>query len=82
MSYFKTVDGFTLHYLVDRAEHAQTKALLLHGYGEHTQRYDRFISELNHIRISVLRFDFRGHGHSAGLRGHIFNFQDYILDVK
>ena len=46
MSYFKTVDGFTLHYLVDRAEQAQTKALLLHGYGEHTQRYDRFISEL------------------------------------
>lgn len=56
-------------------------ALLLHGYGDHCHRYINFVDWLNQLGISVLHFDFRGHGRSEGKRGHVYAFQDYLDDV-
>ena len=82
MQHSITADNIKIHYKIDHAQQVKAKALLLHGFGEHIGRYDEFVSTLNRWGISVLRFDFRGHGHSTGLRGHVMRFQDYLADLK
>jgi alpha-beta hydrolase superfamily lysophospholipase len=44
---------------------------LLHGIGEYGGRFDRLAERLGAHAISTFSFDLRGHGGSAGPRGHI-----------
>ena len=76
-------DGeLSLYYRISEAVAPHSAALLFHGYGDHCHRYIKFVDELNQLGISVLHFDFRGHGRSEGKRGHIDAFQDYLDDVS
>jgi acylglycerol lipase len=49
----------------------QTRAvvLIVHGSGEHCQRYIHMAQFLNAHQIACVGFDWRGHGESAGERG-------------
>ena len=62
------VIGFAWHAPAPRAV-----LLLQHGYAEYAQRfvgqYNRLISHLLHIGVSVYAIDLRGHGRSPGRRG-------------
>ncbi len=51
------------------------------GYGEHSGRYQALADWLSARGWSVAAFDLRGHGKSAGQRGHIRRFTDYLSDV-
>jgi len=51
---------------------------LVHGFAEHYRRYDRFARQLNKAGYTVHGFDLPGHGLSAGVRGHIDQFDQYI----
>lgn len=55
--------------------------LLTHGYGEHSGRYSDVIAGWTARGLGVAAYDLRGHGHSAGPRGHISSFQDYLDDA-
>ena len=55
--------------------------LIIHGYGEHIDRYHHIAKELNNIGFSVYGFDLRGHGKSEGMKGYINNFDEYIFDT-
>ncbi len=44
--------------------------LIVHGLGEHIDRYERFARELNEHRLNVYGFDNLGHGKSSGIRGY------------
>ena len=44
--------------------------ILVHGLGEHSQRYSKLISLLNKEGFAVYTFDWPGHGKSKGKRGH------------
>src|SRR6056297_1775223 len=44
--------------------------LIIHGLGEHIDRYERFARELNEHRLNVYGFDNLGHGKSGGIRGY------------
>jgi lysophospholipase len=55
--------------------------LLAHGFGEHSGRYDHVVAALVERGFGVLRFDFRGHGESAGKRGHVQRFERYVDDL-
>ena len=55
--------------------------LVAHGRGEHGARYERFADELTPRGFACGAFDFRGFGHSAGPRGHIDSFSDYLDDL-
>ncbi|MFP4461141.1 MAG: alpha/beta hydrolase [Thermotogota bacterium] len=44
--------------------------LIVHGLGEHIDRYERFAREMNEHRLDVYGFDNLGHGKSEGKRGH------------
>ena len=79
---FSASDGLELYYQAWQPD-GQTKAVLavVHGYGEHSGRY------LNPVNYFVPRgyaqyaFDLRGHGKSAGQRGHIHHFDEYLTDT-
>lgn len=55
---------------------------VVHGYGEHAGRYAHVAQRLNARGISVVAADLRGHGRSAGVRGHVERFDEYHLDVE
>ena len=55
--------------------------LLVHGVGEHLQRYPHVAEALTQAGFEVGGIDLRGHGLSAGKRGHVLSWQDYVDDV-
>ena len=64
------------------AESPKAQLYLVHGYAEHFRRYDRFAKCLNEAGYSVHALDLPGHGLSEGQRGHIEQFEDYILTLN
>lgn len=56
--------------------------VLVHGLGEHGGRYINLINRLQGERVSFYTVDHRGHGRSAGKRGHLNTFMNYIEDLK
>ena len=51
--------------------------VLIHGLGEHCERYDYVAEVLNKAKFTVYSMDLPGHGRSVGPRGHIDSFDDY-----
>jgi len=59
------------------AENAKGVVLLVHGLGEHCQRYEHLAAHLNKAGYALSSMDLPGHGQSTGIRGHIDSFDDY-----
>jgi alpha-beta hydrolase superfamily lysophospholipase len=59
----------------------QAAICLVHGLGEHTGRYAHVASVLNAAGYALLGFDLRGHGKSAGLRGHTPTYDTLMDDI-
>jgi alpha-beta hydrolase superfamily lysophospholipase len=65
-----TDDGLALHLRSWPAAHpTRGVAVLVHGLGEHIDRYDHVAGRLNRLGFSVVGYDHRGHGRSPGQRG-------------
>lgn len=79
---WKSFDGLDL-YALQWTVNEQSEAVVafVHGHGDHCRRYDEWFSMLTARNISVLTFDYRGHGRSAGKRGVIRHFGDLLKDV-
>lgn len=56
--------------------------VLIHGTGEHYGRYEHVAAFFNERGWSVFTGDLPGWGRSAGRRGHIDSFQQYIEAVE
>jgi alpha-beta hydrolase superfamily lysophospholipase len=56
-------------------------ALLVHGYGEHTGRYEEVAGVLTGHGAAVYAPDHMGHGRSDGERVLIEDFEDVVTDV-
>jgi len=87
VSYILSKDNTRLFYTIDHAPHQEDQtdrcgALIIHGFGDHCQRYDQFTQYLNGLGVDVFRFDYRGHGRSEGKRGHILSFEEYLQDLS
>ena len=79
---FAAADGLLLTRQAWRAVGGPTAVLaLVHGYGEHGGRYRELAVELAERGLAVHVYDLRGHGVSAGRRGHIKRFTDYLVDT-
>ena len=65
-----TDDGLALHLRVwPAADSRRGLVVLVHGLGEHIDRYDHVARRLNELGYAVVGYDHRGHGRSPGARG-------------
>jgi alpha-beta hydrolase superfamily lysophospholipase len=54
---------------------------LVHGIGEHSGRYQHVGAAFAAAGYALLAFDLRGHGRSAGQRGHIPSYETLLADL-
>lgn len=76
-----SADGTELYGEYFAVENPRGVALLLHGYAEHCGRYREVAHVANNFGHAALSIDFRGHGRSAGQRGHVERFTEYLDDA-
>jgi alpha-beta hydrolase superfamily lysophospholipase len=53
-----------------------------HGYAEHCGRYEEFARHLASRGLAAVGLDHRGHGRSAGPRGHCGDFAEFVADLR
>jgi lysophospholipase len=56
--------------------------VLVHGYGEHSGRYEQTASDLASAGFEVHAYDHQGHGQSGGARCHVRRFEDLLDDLE
>lgn len=78
--FWKSWDSTDIYW--QRWEAAEPRAVvaLMHGYGEHSTRYHHVAAALNRAGFTVWAIDLRGHGKSAGIRGHANDYDDFVRD--
>ncbi len=54
---------------------------LVHGFGEHSSRYDHVAKFFTDNKYAVIAYDHRGHGRSQGKKGHFPNYEEFMNDV-
>jgi alpha-beta hydrolase superfamily lysophospholipase len=54
---------------------------LVHGYAEHSGRYDAAARHLADAGVAVQALDLRGHGRSDGKRCYVGDFREFLSDV-
>lgn len=81
--HLKTLDGLTL--LVRQTAPAglvpRRTLVIVHGAGEHSQRYEHWARLLAQHQWRVISLDHRGYGLSGGLPGHVDRFDQYLADL-
>lgn len=81
LKYFTTHDGTKLFYQWWLPDHPKAVLVVVHGMGDHSERYGPFIRYFVERGYAVALYDQRGHGRSEGLRGHVEQFQDLLQDL-
>lgn len=81
MATLTTRDGLELHLHAWPVANARAAVALIHGYGEHAERYRHVAEVFGRHGISTYAIDLRGHGRSKGPRGHVARFSEYHLDA-
>ena len=62
-------------------ERARASVLIVHGFAEHSGRYDHVGQWLAARGFATHSYDHRGHGRSAGRRCHVERFDEYLDDL-
>ena len=77
-----TKDGTTIYakYLAPEGN-AKAVIALVHGLGEHCERYGHVAEMLNCNGLALYGFDHRGHGRSEGKRGFIPNYEVLMEEI-
>lgn len=78
---FKVPSNVSIAGYVWDCENAEQVVCIVHGIGEYMARYDRMAAVFNNAKIAVMGMDHRGHGLSAGKRGHTAPRKDVLEDV-
>jgi alpha-beta hydrolase superfamily lysophospholipase len=55
---------------------------VVHGLGEHAGRYTDFAKAMGERGFGTFALDLRGHGYSAGQRGHVDSWTQWIEDIS
>ena len=81
----QAADGLELYYQRWHPDSAPRASIaVLHGIGGHSGQstYTHLINHLVPLGYSLYGLDLRGHGASAGRRGHIGEFRQYLDDLE
>ncbi len=74
-------DGLNFYVKEWSVEKPKAVLALVHGLGEHIDRYDHLAAFFNSNGIAVEGFDHRGHGQSGGKRGHSPSVEAMLGDI-
>ena len=55
---------------------------MVHGHGEHIERYQHLAKVFNEADYTFIGFDHRGHGKSEGKRGHTPSYETLLDDIE
>ncbi len=81
--FFSARDNTRLYWQSVLPEGEPTSFLgVVHGFGDHSGRYRRFIDAMVADGIGVMAFDYRGHGKADGRRGYCAKWSDYVDDLE
>lgn len=56
--------------------------VIIHGYAEHSGRYQHVAEYFVALDYVVYAFDLQGHGQSEGVRADVVRFEDYLSDLR
>ena len=76
----RNLEIFTRRFLPE--EPLRAAVLFIHGYAEHSGRYEHLARQMNKDGIGVFMTDLQGHGQSGGTRCDINNYEDYVDDLS
>jgi lysophospholipase len=79
--FFPARDNLRLYFQSDVPENASAVVAIVHGYADHSHRYEHVFRYFNGQGFATHAVDLRGHGQADGRRGHIDHFGDYLDDV-
>ncbi|MBK9151207.1 MAG: alpha/beta hydrolase [Saprospiraceae bacterium] len=80
--FFTTKDGLRLYTLYHKTANPAATILFIHGYTEHSGRYDWLAQQFNERGIDFLTYDQRGFGRSEGVRAYVNSFDLYLEDLE
>lgn len=78
----ESADGTKLAYRAWPHMGADITFAVVHGFGEHSGRYQRFATGMAAQGMSTYALDLRGHGKSPGQRGYIDSWSQWTDDVS
>jgi len=55
---------------------------IVHGFAEHSDRYENVVNKLVPLGYAIYADDHRGHGKSEGVINYVDNFDQYVEDEK
>jgi alpha-beta hydrolase superfamily lysophospholipase len=77
-----SADGTKLAYRAWPKPGADFTFAVVHGFGEHSGRYERFATGMAAHGISTYAVDLRGHGNSPGQRGYVEAWSQWTDDAS
>lgn len=79
--HFESWDKTKMFYRFYPNPKARHTVLILHGFGEHSGRYEKFPERMPGLAAQWAVMDLRGMGASGGARGDVRSFEDYLKDM-
>lgn len=81
---FSAYDGLQLFERSCLPDDAAPRAMVavVHGYSEHSGRYQELSQRLTEAGYAAELFDLRGHGRSEGPRAFVRSFEEYVRDLQ
>lgn len=80
--YTTTPDGTALFQRAWEVEDPRCRIVLVHGFADHSGRYELVARDLNAAGFSVYAFDLRGNGRSPGQPGLVSDYQQSVDDLR
>lgn len=80
--YFKSSDGSEIFFRFFPVPNARHTLLIIHGYGEHSGRYEKFAAALGRASVQIAVMDLRGMGLSRGEEGRSAELQVFLEDFS
>jgi alpha-beta hydrolase superfamily lysophospholipase len=76
------INETSIHLIDWGIEKPSAVLLIVHGYAEHSLRYDHVAKYFNSHSFHARSFDFYGHGKSGGVRAFVEDFETYVAELE
>jgi alpha-beta hydrolase superfamily lysophospholipase len=81
-NYFEGINKARLYFQIWTPVYPKGLVIIIHGYGEHSGRYQNVVDKMVPDGYTLWALDHRGHGKSEGRRCYVNRFTDFLQDVE